>query len=249
MNDFYSICHDESYRESKYQLRNLGKEVFLGGIGTISRNDFGQRKSSFTSHYRPTTDTDYDVQFSREIIEHKPVYELEELIDFHLNYYINLKQGSKDTFVKHIKYIVLPLVEKSPNSKVHQDLINEWLGKNMTNKKENKGGTIFSIGDIKDSQVQINSDNSVQEINTKNSSEEIQKTFDLIREDIKRLNGPEREELSAEVDRAEERLKQGKEVKPRLLMIGELIKEIGTDVFTSLVSSPIYDMVKPLLGM
>lgn len=250
MNEFYSISADENLSETEYQLRNLGQRMISAIIGKPSRNSWGERTHSSQTFYRETTSDDYDGQFVNKLMLFQPIYDLEKLLDFHLDYYETKQKMDKNRFVTHIKYVVLPLLTKKKNSEVQQELVNNWIERNMTNKKKSNGKLSMEFGDINSpTQFQINSDNSVQTQKIKYSNQDILEVFELIRKDLKENKSSESIELLAEVENAEKKLNDGKDIKNRLLLIGELVKDIGIGTFTSLISSPIYEMLKPMLGI
>ena len=251
MNDFYSISDNEKLSETEFELRNLGSQIVSVIIGGKSRRDgWGERIQSSQKFYRKATAEDYDQQFAHKLMYFQPIYDLENLLDFHQNYYIKKQNGEKDKFVKHIKYVIYPLILKKKNSESQQELITDWLDKNMGNKKKIEGKLRMDFGDINSpTQFQINSDNSVQTQKIEYTNEDISVMFDLIRKDLRGINNPECQELSTEIEKTENKLNNGKDIKNRLLVIGELIKDIGVGTFTSLLSSPIYEMLKPMLGI
>ena len=250
MNEFYSISTNENLPETEFELRNLGKQMVSAIIGKPSRGGWGERTYSSQTFYRETTTKDYDEQFAYKLMNFQPVYDLEKILNFHKYFYIKKQNGKKDEFEKHIKYVVYPLIVKKRNSETQQELITDWLDKNMTDKKKNNGKLRMDFGDINSpTQFQINSDNSVHTQKIEYSHEDISKIFELIRKDLKGINNSESQELSAEIEKTESKLNNGKDIKTRLLIIGELIKDIGIGTFTSLLSSPIYEMVKPMLGI
>ncbi|MBU3011119.1 hypothetical protein KO506_06875 [Polaribacter vadi] len=250
MNEFYLISSNENLSETEFELRNLGNQMIYAIVGNSSRGGWGERTYSNKTIYRETTTKDYDEQFANKLMSFQPVYDLEKILNFHKDYYVGKQNGKEEKYIKHIKYIVYPLIIKKRNSETQQELITDWLDKNMADKKKNNGKLRMDFGDINSpTQFQINSDNSVQTQKIKYSNEDIAKVFELIREDLKEINNSESQELSTEIEKAESKLNNGKDIKNRLLIIGELIKDIGIGTFTSLLSSPIYEMVKPMLGI
>lgn len=49
-----------------------------------------------------------DTEFSKTLLRIKPIYRITEFIEYHFNNY----NGDKRVFLKHIKYVISPLIEK-----------------------------------------------------------------------------------------------------------------------------------------
>jgi hypothetical protein len=250
MNKFYSISEANTEPINSYQLKNLGEQTISMIFGSSSRGGFyGERESSSNAIYRKVTSEDYDTQFANKLTSINPPYDLENILNFHLNYYLS-QNNVKETFIKHIKYVIIPIVEKRKNSNTIVELITIWINHQMGKRKENIGKITLKTGDVNSPiQFQINSDNSSQSSSIAYSNDDISKLFTLLEKDLVKLKKVDSEDLLSEIKSAKKQLEKGKDIKTRLLTIGELIKDTGIGVFTNLVSSPIYELVRPLLGM
>ncbi|MCY1463907.1 hypothetical protein D9M71_818660 [compost metagenome] len=80
-------------------------------------------------------------------------------------------------------------------------------------------------------------------------SEDIKAVFELISLDLKNVNEQIRKDFAPEMDYAITALNSGRHVKPQLCNIGTLIKDVGIGLFTNLLDSPMYESIKPLLGL
>jgi len=101
-------------------------------------------------------------------------------------------------------------------------------------------------------QIQIDSDNSSQKIDSNNeqdSSALFLEFYKLLKSDLSEKNSEEVNDLNKELERTKELLEKGKDVKNRFPVIGDLMKDISINTFASLIASPIYETVKPLLGI
>jgi small-conductance mechanosensitive channel len=107
----------------------------------------------------------------------------------------------------------------------------------------------ISLGNNATAQIQQNTNHSNQTQNLTYSKENIEELFSLLKSDLERLNEEQREELKLEIENAIKQLEKGKDIKSRLHTIGGLIKDIGIEVFVSLVASPIINSLKPILGI
>ncbi len=242
MNEFYEIVDYKSYKEddpSELRLKNLGKQV----ISMI----IGGRNGKSTRHYRDINAKDYDNLMAKKLIDCEPPYILSNILDHHLEYY-RYKTGDKRTFLQQIRYVVLPIVNKKERHKVHEDLINQWLNE-MEEKKQNKE-TSIELGNVNAPiQIQVNSDNSSQVQTVNYTNGDIQELVAVLRKDVPNLSKENQIELNAELDKLSKQSNEGKSIKGRLLTIGEFILGVGIGVFTNLISSPIYEIVKPHLGL
>jgi hypothetical protein len=129
MNDFYHISNATSEKDLKdpFQLFDLGDRRPSITIGRPTRDDYGGRGMESSTYYTATTPADYDRQFVHRITKYNPPYEVDKFLNYHLEHYIKNKSGSPDTFKKHIKYVILPMIEKTGKHQVFQELLTEWV--------------------------------------------------------------------------------------------------------------------------
>ncbi len=128
MNEFYSINPLNTKPTDKYQLENLGVErETISGVGRQRHNGYDSEPPRRWSVTEKVKSEDYDGVFANKICRVNPPYDLEKLIDYHLDYYTK-KGGSRDKFIKHIQYVVLPYIEKwYKDSNAHIELTREWI--------------------------------------------------------------------------------------------------------------------------
>lgn len=107
----------------------------------------------------------------------------------------------------------------------------------------------ISLGDHSTAQIQQNTSNSNQTQQINYTKENVKDLLTLLKADIARLNNEQTDELTLEIENALKQLDKGKDIKSRLLTIGEIVKDIGIEVFVSLASSPLANILKPLLGI
>lgn len=138
MNEFYSIATIAGSLENPLQLDNLGNQKVLAIVGKSRRNsdfwggdsDYGyERNNRSQTFYASTTPEDYDQQFVSRIANTKPPYEIGNFIDYHFNFYVSNRKGDPKKYYQHLKYVILPILEKRKNTKVYCELVTEWLTK------------------------------------------------------------------------------------------------------------------------
>ncbi|WEK20457.1 MAG: toll/interleukin-1 receptor domain-containing protein [Candidatus Pedobacter colombiensis] len=126
MNDFYHISTDEKSLEHPLQMNNLGLRRIMAIIGQFKRNDWDGRSSQSSKHYRDTTPKDYDAQFALRLLKTDPPYEIDILLDHHYNHYVARFDDPK-RFLKHVKYVILPLLQNNSKGEVYIELTEDWL--------------------------------------------------------------------------------------------------------------------------
>lgn len=130
MNDFYDIVVNNSNRINPLQLSNLGNKFNnLTIIFPNSRSSENENNSS-SKYYRSIVSDDYDNLFTHRILKTSPPYEIEKFIDYHFDYFSKKFPEKSETFMKHIKYTILPKVKSNKNSEILIELINDWISKN-----------------------------------------------------------------------------------------------------------------------
>lgn len=134
MNEFYSIAPINTEPIDNFQLKNYGLERVTMSVGSSRNDGYGGRTWKSTDLKSEVTSEDYDGAMAFKIIKVKPPYELEKLLNYHLEYYVN-KGGEKDKFIKQIQYVVLPYIQKHyGKEKPHIDLTEQWILENKKNK-------------------------------------------------------------------------------------------------------------------
>ncbi|MGY3212494.1 SEFIR domain-containing protein [Mucilaginibacter sp. HD30] len=139
MNNFYHISSNNSPTDSSnpFQLSDLGERRPSITIGKTTRDGYGGRGSKSHTYYTATTPADYDRQFVNKIIKYQPPYEVDQLLNYHFDYYIKRFPAQAETFRKHIKYVIIPLIEKTEKNPVSLELLREWLATNIGRSLEN----------------------------------------------------------------------------------------------------------------
>ncbi|MEJ5962926.1 SEFIR domain-containing protein [Pedobacter immunditicola] len=127
MNDFYDIAPEAHQPDNYFQLKHLGPKQHVATFGIPKRNDYGERSYSNHTIKRDTVVGDYDRLFANMIYKTNPPYDVELLLNHHYNKIIETNPNGHKVFLRHIKYVVLPLLEKHKRHKVYVDLINEWV--------------------------------------------------------------------------------------------------------------------------
>jgi len=137
MNEFYSIGL-ENVQLVQYQLRNLGKRINNDIYFTKSRQSGGGVGNVAMS--QNVNSENYDALFAFELSKIKPVYEIENMLNYHLDFYL-VKGGSREKFFKHMRYVILPRIQKMYEPKVYVDVLQQWLKDNeqTKNMKQNLG--------------------------------------------------------------------------------------------------------------
>lgn len=127
MNEFYSIAPTDTPPENEFQLSNIGPKKVLFSGGRTRNDGYGGKIHTSNTVYGETKPEDYDGAFANKISRVNPPYELDRLINYHLDFYTG-KGGSKDTFIKHIQYVVLPYLQKYYSKQpVYIQLTEEWI--------------------------------------------------------------------------------------------------------------------------
>jgi hypothetical protein len=252
MNEFYSIAEEGREPENSLQLRNLGKQTVMGIIGKSIRGDWGERRSQSQTYYKETTSEDYDFVFANKLTGSKPPYELCDVLDYHLAFYVNKNNGDALKFVKQIKYVVLPIIKKRKDKDAYIEIISEWINQHemKPKPKEQKAIITMNIENINaPAQFQLNSDNSHQSQQISYSQDNIRELFDLLKKDIEKINSDLKDDFQLEIESALKQLNKGKGIGNRLLTIGTFIKDVGINTFANLVAAPIFELMKPALGL
>lgn len=252
MNEFYSIAKENEDLENPLQLEHLGNQRVIAIVGSYNRSGWERSRES-QSYYAPVTKEDYDGLFASRLINIRPPYELNVFLDFHFSYYTKEFVGSEHKFLNHMKYVVLPLIiRRYKHKEEYKELFEQWLEeKGLRSTKPMTSITNhITTGDINAPvQFQQNSEKSSQSQHVIYSNQDVKEMLELIHQDIQSLKHDIKEELSFEVDNALKYLEKGKDVSSRLKTIGGLIKDVKVNVFANLIASPIFESIRPLLGL
>jgi hypothetical protein len=128
MNEFYEIADDGTEPQNEYALKNFGDRIFSMAVGRRERGDFGQHVYKSTRIDRPVVKEDYDNSFGYKILRTSPPYEADKLLDYHFSFFVS-KNGKKDAekFIKHIRYVILPEIQKRDSKKVYTEIVSNWI--------------------------------------------------------------------------------------------------------------------------
>lgn len=252
MNKFYSIASEGQNPIDSYQLSNLGTKVTSMVIGRTVRGDWGERSYESQSYYRDTTEEDYDHVIASKLMDCRPPYLLDDILNYHLNFYVNQAKGKKQEFLNQIRYVVLPIIKKRKDKEVCQELTENWLTKMEEKKSKTQHQSITLKNNNAPIQLQVNSDNSSQSQQITYSNKDIDELLSQLRLDIQNLKDQSEhsfDELNDEIEKVIKHLNQGKDIKGRLLTIGSIIKDIGIGLFVNFVSANNFQPLKSLFGL
>ncbi len=111
---------------------------------------------------------------------------------------------------------------------------------------------IIQVGDVTGNlQIQQASDHSKQEQQTHINETQFKELLELIKLDLMsdQISQDDREDVLDELTYAEKQFSKGRDINTPLKNIGSAIKSIGKGVFTNLIASPIFELIKPLMGL
>lgn len=256
MNPFFEISNDENLPYDKLPLRNLGRQQIFAIIGGRRGSDhWGTSDTPSRTTYTDTTPEHYDRQFVDKLRKWRPIYDIDRLIEYHYKQYISVHEHAHDQFLKHMRYVILPQLKKIRNNEVCVELFEQWLDQktpkiveklepNIVNHNTIKVGTINAPA-----QFQQNSDHSIQAQHNHYDKDEIRKIFELLKEDIQNADEQIRKDFAMEMDYAVTQLAKNRDIKPQLLNIGSLMKQVGMGTFTNILAAPLFEWIKPHLGL
>lgn len=163
-------------------------------------------------------------------------------------------QGDEE-FLKHMRYIILPKLKKQKNAETLVELFEQWLNQKTLKTKEQPKPHIvnhntINVGNVNaPTQFQQNSDHSIQTQHNRYKKEDIKQAFELLKKDIQNFDEQLRKDFAMEMDYAITQLERDKDIKPQLLNLGNLMSQIGIGLFSSLLAAPIFELIKPHLGL
>jgi hypothetical protein len=251
--EFFAISKQKEEVENDFELMNLGDQRVFMITGKRVRDDWGYSKNFVSeTSYTNTHPEDYDNCMASKLHYFDPIYELSNVLNYPLEYYILEKNGNKDKFIKHIKYTIIPKI-KNGNYKQKDEcieLILEWVKTHaQPNIKMNTPSNIEVKGSFNNSPILIqnNSDNSNQSIQV--TSDQIDSFLKLLKEDLGNIKSDLKDELLEEISKAESNLSKGKNVNSRIATVWNIVKEIGISLFSKTTASLIYETIKGPLGL
>jgi hypothetical protein len=127
MNPFFDVSDKTDLPGDALALKDLGSQQAWLTVGRRKSDFWGTSGYDSKTTYRDTTDEDYDQQFVRKLQRWKPIYNISQVIDHHYNFYKANTKHSQNDFLKHMRYVILPILKKKQNSEVCTQLFEEWL--------------------------------------------------------------------------------------------------------------------------
>lgn len=228
----------------EFELPDLGGKMKFNQIVNHGHGHIGAEPSE-----RATTEEDYNKEFVKLVCKTSPVYKVRDLMEFHFDSY----EGSKQEFLGQIKYHIVPLMKKERGKDGYISLIVDWVSEKEGSNKPN--GTVNNYTNIKTgdinapAQFQQNSQNSSQNFKVNYNVTTIQDFFDVLKADIEGLDSNMKEDFLSEMNYALKQIKQGRDIHGQLINIGSLISNVGLPFFVNLVSSGVFEVMRPFLGL
>lgn len=235
MKNFYAIA-EEGIEPHEFEIKFFGDKTKHKVVSTANGH------IDLKEVYKTATDADYDSQFRAAMYQIKPIFKVPLFLDYQLLRY----EGNQSEFLAQIRYIILP---RTKNGKpAHAEIIENWL--KSKEEKPNIGTYTISTGDVHAPiQIQQNSNHSSQKQKITYNPSDVKDFFSILKNDIEKLDVSIREDFEMEMKYALKQLEKEKNIQPQLLNIGSLISNVGLPIFTSLTSSGIFEVIKPLLGL
>ncbi|MCX2585667.1 hypothetical protein [Pedobacter sp. MR22-3] len=255
MNPFFDISAQNGLPDEVYQLENLGSQRIYASFGKRVRGDWGERDQYQSSHiYTDVTAEDYDHQFVSKLLRIRPSYKIDGLINHHFNFYLTNHPGKKEEFIVHMQYEIFQILKKRSTNEAYVELFDKWIKKQSMKSEEQKHGqtvnNTINVGNVNAPlQFQQNSDHSVQTQHNHLQKDQIKDFLEILKRDIQQVDESIRKDFAMEMDYAIVQLGRDRDVMPQLSTIGGLMKDVGIGTFTNLLAAPIFEVVKPYLGL
>jgi hypothetical protein len=255
MNDFFDISEERKLPDDSLLLTNMGTERVSMIVGSNRRGDWGERNYSSKSFYAAVTAADYDNAFVTKLIQTRPSYNIDKLLNHHFDHYRQKTGTGGELFIRHMRFEVKDLLIARKPSAAYLELFQEWLDQiepKQTHKTmpQNITNNHITVGNINaPTQLQQDSVSSSQTQHNVPKKEELSQVLELIRLDIKNMDEKIRKDFDMELTYAATQLQRDRDIQPQLNNIGGLMKDIGVSLFTNLLSAPIYDGMKASLGI
>lgn len=126
INGFYSTYTNKADKH-EYDLLQLKEESWRGfGIAFSDGHGNISGGKSFSS---PTTQKDYDEDFFQALMEIEPAYKVHDFLTYHFEFYKRNNLGEEEIFIKHIQYVILPMIKYTIRPE-YTELTLTWLNKN-----------------------------------------------------------------------------------------------------------------------
>lgn len=255
MNPFFDISSENEIPENTHQLNNLGQRRIYASFGKRIRGDWGETTNFESNHiYTEVSSKDYDRQFVSKLLNIRPSYRIDEFINHHYKHFLSTNSEDTESFLKHMRYEILPILKKLTDKDSYIELFEIWLKNQNTKPKEKrqtqKINNTINIGTANAPiQIQQNTDYSTQTHSNQISKDQITEFLEILRKDIREIDVKIREDFFREMEYATIQLTRNKNIRAQLSSIGELMKEVGIGTFTNLVSAPVFEIIRPFLGL
>jgi len=128
INLFYSTYIDGESR-SEYDLLQLSENSFRGA--EIMYADSSGNVRGGNPYYSATIQKDYDEACFNAIMTLDPVYRIPDFLDHHFNFYNKKNRGEKELFLKHIQYVIVPMLKMLDRNEYVELTVN-WINKQKT---------------------------------------------------------------------------------------------------------------------
>jgi hypothetical protein len=254
MNPFFDISTQNDLPNGAYQLENLGSQRIFASFGKRIRGDWGESDHYQSSHvYTDVTAEDYDHQFVSRLLRVRPSYKIDGLIDHHFNFYVSGNAEGKELFLEHMRYEILPILKNRSTNEAYVELFEKWINNKKMKPEEKHNQTInntINVGTVNAPlQFQQNSNHATQFQHNHLQKDQLKDFFEILRHDLQAMDENIRKDFAMEMDYAVVQLERNRDVQPQLTTIGTMMKDVGLGTFTNLLAAPIFEIVKPLLGL
>ncbi len=125
VNRIYKLHLKNTILENEFDIDELDEKIYRISSPAIYSNK--GKLAGGESIYTATTQDDYDEKVFQKILKIKPVYNVEDFLNYHYQNYC-LLFTDKELFLKHIQYIILPRLHRG-NRKTFYDITKEWINK------------------------------------------------------------------------------------------------------------------------
>jgi hypothetical protein len=236
MKHFYAIA-EENTEPHEFEIKYFGDKMKQNVVTNAGYGAIG-----IETRYKPATDAEYDLKFREAMYLIKPIHKVKNFLDYQLSRYA----GEKSEFLDQIRYVILPRTRKGKLA--HTEIIEKWL--ESKEEKLQTGTYTIQTGDVNAPiQIQQNSNHSTQKQTVNYNPDVIKDFFSILKNDIKELDTSIREDFEMEISYALKQLERENDIQPQLLNIGSLITNVGLPIFTGLISSGIFETIKPLIEL
>lgn len=123
---FYAVSEENDTPENEFTMKYLGEKTHRMTISKRVRKSYGFASVS-DSLYTETTNDDYDNEFCEMILNINPPYEVDKLLEYYFRHYTKVKKGDKKLFYNHLRYVILPKLQKREGKQIYVEFVTKWL--------------------------------------------------------------------------------------------------------------------------